>query len=1181
MTYKATVATDLMKNWASASAFSNHRFSVAQDNDGEPLIFSIGNDDKFFVVTREHGGKTGWRQQDLLHGLDPTLAAAAFQVSQDHTGQILIVVAAHAAGQTGAARLYVSPLLTPGAALDWGRIAWTERQFVGGGKEVTRIIMGAADRGAPLVLAAVKEAGEARHYHVNVDTADTSWSTRLHDLPEHARVFQDLSTGQVNRQQVAFALYDIGQGQTLAWETVVDPNKEKPVYGRLVLPTGGTAACIAVLPGRGTASDDIYVAGDWGISVHAKGSLIGQPLRVSRDGEDLVDMTKAIGTPTRLLAVDDDDAIALWVLNKEQELHYLYRPRKDDRPWRGPLALAKGVKEIAVFRNQKRRTNAIFIVKNNNSLEYHTQDPETRRWEAVPIMLPDTGQVVDFLCYTTQIRLRDAKGAPVPKEKVKLRGGEWVQVTVNGTTHVLDPKVDITVETDHQGRLTLIQPVSGLGVTSYTIEHERLPKLLHVEPGDTVLAKLSKLKSAADLDTLKARDGTTLADKIPENQRENAALMLGQLASDATRMKAKDDAPAAFAAGPDAISEPASEGWTIDLSGTSPTLSEGAIETGPQSYYSVGEFFDDAGSVLAAIGSGLVKGAKMSLKLVGDAMELVVSLAGKILKFWLKTIGSVLKGINSLIKELTGVDLIDELIEFLGDLLPWEDILVTHDVITNLVNLGFDAGQKLMADARGESDKFFDGIVDDIRKFGEEKFGTSLKLGGGRAALGHGDQADAVEDNPGYNFVTYHLENSMGGKGSKEPATAKKEDADFLTATWNDVVALGEELWADLVKLVQEVQGSLAADVSIGDLLGRVAVLLASGVIGVVKRVVALLLDSVRRFIGLVQGSLNAEIDVPFLSPLYKKHTGHELTVLRAIAFVIGLPVTLLVKLVSGEAPFPFVEVGASAFAASTTGNSELSSDPKYAGKARKPKTFGMETVAAEGATAVLGGVFIAYKFFTTTERVAKLVSTTFETLMHGVDMLLHSVRWIAFGVSVIQQMCKVVFMFIIPEDFIVWRAIRFAAGFVGLLGDYQSTSIATTQLSAQINVDAAQLGRLSPGTLAASKETMHGFDTKGSMFKLIGKAVELIAAIPVAIQWIIRHGKTDGGTLMVVTDVVGLLVLGGETGAVYLARSPEPSTNAAGKALGLACMGITLVGAIAPWVGKGVTSKDHLMEPI
>ena len=71
------------------------------------------------------------------------------------------------------------------------------------------------------------------------------------------------------------------------------------------------------------------------------------------------------------------------------------------------------------------------------------------------------------------------------------------------------------------------------------------------------------------------------------------------------------------------------------------------------------------------------------------------------------------------------------------------------------------------------------------------------------------------------------------------------------------------------------------------------------------QTVIDIVFDIVEALARLTRKALNAAWSIPFVSDLYKRVTGGELTAVDLVAMIVAIPGTIFYKLAAGAAPFP------------------------------------------------------------------------------------------------------------------------------------------------------------------------------------------------------------------------------------------------------------------------------------
>ncbi|MCY1020140.1 hypothetical protein [Pyxidicoccus sp. MSG2] len=1207
----STVSTELMKNYASASVVSaGERFEVAQDSRGEPLLFSLSEDRRLFVTRRDAAGSTGWRREDLSAALGEGLEATAFEVSQDRDGTLTLALAVCPAGRPEDARLYVSPRLSNDEAVtDWSQVGtlWVHRPLGEGPVRITRILLGTGDDGdgAPLALVAVMTRWkEAKHYQFNADAEDASWTWRPYELPENATELQDLAIGRMQGDRGVYALYANGRNQTLEFTSMPDPEYGK--RARYVFKLPSRARCIGVVPGPdGALSDDLYVGGE-GVFLYAG----------SREAVSAVAAAGDVGTVERLLVRRDADTVAVWTVDAAGGLGYTSAPRAGrELAWSPPLQLGQGARQVAALRNQARLTNALFVVTSAGTLEYRHQDPRTRRWESSEVPLPDSGRLLEFPCYTSQVTLTDDKGEPAALAKVRLRASEWTQVTVNGGTHVLDADRDVEVETDVQGRLTLINQVSGLASPTFFVHADGLEDELRVEPAARVLETLGRIHTGDDLLRFKSRDGKPLGGGATPKQRDTAARAVKELVGLAGTLK--DGGPrgpggggmlrasrAPMGASRASASATRPHTWGVVLEGGregffrgeqalathGPRASPGgprmstalAMDTEP-GLVAAPAWFPDAGSLLAALQSGARKVSDFLVRVVNDTVEFVVTLGEKVLQVVLHAAEQVYALVHWVLKETLGVDL-DDLVDYFGFLFSWQDIVVTHDVLVNLINQTIARGTQALGGVAGALDGFFEDLKKRVRAFAPiTQAGDAVSRPGLQAARDARDslpreeeaRVDAFSRSPVGNFAGYHLQQAL--KSGSTGGVPKLPESDPLRATLNDLVEIWETIRVNVEQLGTTLSdGLLKGKLSFNDLIVQLGSDVVVGLLDVFKTILVKLLGFGQRLVTAAQDLINKKLELPVISALYREYVGNDMSVLDAVALLISVPLTTVYKLLKGEAPFPFVDVGPVLSAAGVPGAlmaaeavdpSELSQHPRYAGASKKPRTFAFDTMVGAGIwTALSGAGLVVGAAGYGLLKVLSLFQVTSDAIVKPLYSAIEKLKTFLTALAPVVAPFMVVFRLVMFIGKAIWLTAQAVKSFQPIAGTIR-------------------YARWAVGGLAVVAEFISAVDLAekaGPIVRMIGATLDLLLAVPYAIVRIVDHAGGEDKWLIGLDVVEGVCSFVDWVSTICSgsAKLIDEGTVKTGLGVASAALAVFTTGML------GVTSAtpfflDQVIEPI
>ena len=516
------IDADLMHNQAPATVVDpQHAMGMVSDQQGNPMLFSIGNDGVLYVLLRDPKSTSGWKQYDLSSALGPGLRVTTFTVSQARDHRILLAAAVAPSAAPAQATLYLTPPITPDATLTkWKEIGkqWVARPFPGGTADITKVLIGSSDaQGTQLGIAAVQQGGANELWRINTDATDTTWLWQPFPLPENASgPIIDLALGTVRGDWGVYALYPTRTGQTLEFSTPPDPDFHKVTRYQFALPAHVTS--IAALPGDGY-SHDLYCAGD-GIYLYAA------------SGSDATTIASAatIKSIQHLLVRQDGDTSAVYAITGDQALLYCGGPRAKAGQWSPPVPIRRQVTQLTAMRSSTRFSNELFIVKANSSLTYLYQDPVELLWNENPIELPSLNKIVEFTTYTVHINLQGENGGTLYGQTFALTASSWIYATINGYAYSIDAERPVSVTPDLQNTITIIIPTETIAAPVLHLSADFLTQVVDIIPTTNVHAGLEKIQTGSDIRTAKLKNGANLLTKTVDDKTvESSAQAVKQL----------------------------------------------------------------------------------------------------------------------------------------------------------------------------------------------------------------------------------------------------------------------------------------------------------------------------------------------------------------------------------------------------------------------------------------------------------------------------------------------------------------------------------------------------------------------------------------------------------------------------------------------------------------------------
>lgn len=927
-----TVSSELMKNQIAGRVLASQKqIETVESNNGTPLVFSINENHTFCLTLHDEKSPTSWSQIDLTktltgrsdaQDLGTNLQAQSFAVSQDKAGTIWIALAV-SANIGGASKLYLSKGLSKEfSATDWQSIGshWQLRELPKG-TSVTRLKMGTSDddNGSPLVLAVAKtkKNGIPVHYRINSDFNDPSWTWADLTMPEDADECLDVAIGTVEGMgRGIYALYRIGNEFNLVFTSlpVTFDGQLITESVQLTLEKNLNPRVISALPDE-DGFTDLYVSGD-GIYRFPSSVQVTSYAR----GEQVADASSLLAGVNKLLVRQDSSHISLWGCNQQDQLVYTFFEKEGSGEWQLPIKLANEVTEIGAYRSTLREANVIVFGKKDGSIEYLSQDSQTKLWNQHQMSLFERKEILEFNSYTTRVVVRDDQGLPIPECTLQMKASSDCAVRINGEYFVLKSEVYKDLKTDYAGTLTIVRQTADLSTPHYSFKIEHLEQLMLVDPADKVKEELRQIKKGSDLKNAVNRDGTPLFPNRVDSSKfdkacDTAAKCLTQF------MNVSDSLP------PDGSvkqvgkrnmrskrSSATGQYWGVLFT------DEGAIyleaEQAATEVATISDrlarrgIIDDlwlaAGDFFASIESGWEQVKSFFIQKLGDVFEFVVHLGEKVIRFVFEAVAQVFKAINWVLKELLGIDL-EKFIKWLGFIFNWNDILYTHTALRNLAEVTFN---HMMA----QTDKLESLIQNGFEQVRKQLIGNKLEFDRSNEIFKKRikevarDQDTSYLSTPQANWAQYHLSNNW------ESATSENVDiVGELTQTFLDTLKTEGEIIENVLQEVSKDIIDKIDQLSFGEILEKLALIIGEALINSAENI-ALSFVEIAEVIGrAVWAILNARWDIPLITPLYENviAPGSKLTLLDLGCLLTAIPSTIIYKTIYDKPPITKAEAEA------------------------------------------------------------------------------------------------------------------------------------------------------------------------------------------------------------------------------------------------------------------------------
>ena len=373
--------------------------------------------------------------------------------------------------------------------------------------------------------------------------------------------------------------------------------------------------------------------------------------------------------------------------------------------------------------------------------------------------MPSAGENKEIISYTSHIHVSDQSGVPLIGTNFLLCSSSAIDLGSNGGAISVTPS-GVSVTTDQSGDITLIQNVTGLSSVIFTLKDVLEAAQLNLEeahilnPASKAQCVLASIETSDDAINAQLPSGDKLMDYASAEPGDIAkaakalpllSQTLGQMPSDGGERKEVDSVAGYLASNALDISD-----WGI---------------------------FQWLGTVIDEIEDFFV-----------DAWHFVVKFAGKVLTFVLKSLSHVLKAIHWLLQDVLGIP-IDKIIEWLGFLFQWDDILETHDIISALVNTGIDCAHSKVQSFATVVNGWFakgDDMIRSLDSVPDDLLNRKTSRGSVDSSFHADEVSRTVTKTPGSNWSSYQLKHG-GVEKSLQAQNTNVDSNDPLLQFWNDV----------------------------------------------------------------------------------------------------------------------------------------------------------------------------------------------------------------------------------------------------------------------------------------------------------------------------------------------------------------------------------------------------------
>jgi hypothetical protein len=930
-------STELMKNQKHAVLMApDKQFEVLQTQEGNALFFSIGTDGVFYVTREIPQDVHGWSKFDLSSALSGSqVKALCFDVAQNiAAGTIDIALAVTVNGQYF---LYAA-LALPNTDAAWntaftaGNINFSCLQFDDssnpsyGSLPIEDVYVSKIGNTKFVVVDILKDAATGVVFRYFVDPTkkimgnNLAWNPRDPGGNFNAGTIQS-ALGRKDGSPVdgMYTFGSIGGTPELIYNPLyfIDNKKIAPKVSRLQVDAGSTAMALSANSDNLT---DVFVA--------ANGGLWFLDCEDQDDETPLDNVyTHPLFSGVESLHVNNNGTKTIvWALNQQGQIFYMScaaGSEDDQTAWSYPIVILEQVQGVATYVHSTKEHLVIFANTQDQGLIQLTQDPASSKWTQRNILLPtaDYTDIVKDYTFTTHIELADDQHLPLINQQVTISSSSTCSIYINNIYHVLFAQVPLQITSDVTAVITIIQAVDSLAGITFTLTDGT--STVYVNPLQTLIDKLKNVTgddlseqvydehgTGTQLTTLDSGTRAEIATYI-----QNFIALNGNLNADGTPV-ADNSVSAVPISNSTVLGMHFSNGKAVVYNsdaeaatkGVKPILGKAAVPAAGVAATNGVINYDDSidlgDSVLILAGDGwnwLKKEfgniERWEIRLIGNINHFIFELAGKIYHFAIRCAHDIAEGIHFILSKIEIA--FEQMIQWLGMIFNYKDIKNTHLVLKNIVNVSIDCIIKNVSTLDATVATLFSTIETDIS--GLLGLPDTDQTYAGNYA---GATPPAGSKSPSSNWGTHHLKSNAANADASYIADAEDLIGDLLDTLLQKVQQEGD----NFISMGQSFQtlAETAATMPITQVLATIVNIISDFILNTAEDMISTVIGVVESLLNTFKHTLNTPMNIPVLSYLYKEITGYDLTPLDAACFIGAIPVTVIYKLVKGNAPFPY-----------------------------------------------------------------------------------------------------------------------------------------------------------------------------------------------------------------------------------------------------------------------------------
>ncbi|WP_108869116.1 hypothetical protein [Aquimarina aquimarini] len=696
-------------------------------------------------------------------------------------------------------------------------------------------------------------------------------------LPENTTKVKQLEVGCIYDDFGVFLLYDMKAERTMIFQSFPDSEF-------------GEANLYRFRPSNVNVLDGFYTVNNADGNSHLYLSGDGIYKYTSPDDDKITICESGKGVVFSKIEVSiNESETTIWAIGKANNKSGLYyitnnfyesADKVNKGKWTVPLQMQAAVSEFSSIKGNA-FSNQLFLLGtegNTNSLIHFWQDKVTTHWQEHPVVLQSLQELKTLETFTVNIQFKsDSSMCSFHGEKVRVSSEANLLVYIGSEKVAIGPNksYETSIQDDY---ITIVYPTKSIASSLLYVEADFLSGKETIDPAHKLKKEIkTKFGDKQVLKNAKLPSGKHLISNTVSDSDLSAIVSATNKAYD----------------------------HIDDLKNSSNSAEENKVQlqASNDAFLDIGNTFGD---IWHSVKKGFIKITEFITEKISHGIKFIVKIGGKIFEWTSKLVSDVFHFLERIWEKIKVF--FKDLFEYLAFLFNWNDIIHTKRVMEQYISNIILGLSDEMVNIKKKTYNYFDEVKDKLKKTREEIDFKSLN-NQNLDQLRNVNTKDSKID-PRANWIgkkTNHIVKSdaQGKVANAIPDNVMAKATDISTKIIEHFKVLGNQAATVFTDLTEKFLALIHGNMKIGDFLEYMVLNLLELGVAVAQEIIDLIFELLIELIQSVDKILNAPINIPFFSYLYKNVSGEDtFSINDLICLLMAIPITAMYKIGEGEAPF-------------------------------------------------------------------------------------------------------------------------------------------------------------------------------------------------------------------------------------------------------------------------------------